>query len=130
MSSVNRVLKKRREAHSRDETHETPPSSSQHISAGEAHSLPQSNPTYQQQATYSPEKEQQFEEYAQYMQYNPSSFEFSNSYIPSSLALYNRYRAPLSCFINPINPDLEYTEQSAGSIPRCSSCRAYMNYYN
>lgn len=50
--------------------------------------------------------------------------------MPFSLSLYNRYRAPMSCYINPINSDLEYTPQAGSGIPRCSSCRAYMNYYN
>lgn len=50
--------------------------------------------------------------------------------MPCSLSLFNHYKAPLSCFINPINSDLEYTPQAGSGIPRCSSCRAYMNYYN
>lgn len=60
----------------------------------------------QQLDTYNPEREQMYEEYGQYGQYNPSNFEFSNSYMPYSLSLYNRYKAPLSCYINPINSDL------------------------
>ena len=117
MSSVNRVLKKRREA--------------QPIDKQEASSSPiPQQPSSPQADTYSEEKEKMYEPYAEYLQYNPSSFEFSNTYLPSTLNLYNRYKAPLSCYINPINQDLEYTPQPGGSIPRCSSCRGYMNYYN
>jgi hypothetical protein len=118
MSSVNRVLRKRREAQ---------PTEKQE---GGSVSMPQQGPPPPQVEIYSEEKENKYEEYAEYWQYNPSSFEFSNTHLPFSLNLYNRYKAPLSCYINPINQDLEYTPQSGGSIPRCSSCRAYMNYYN
>lgn len=63
-------------------------------------------PHSQQQSQYDPEREKQFEQYADYAQYNPASFEFSNSYMPHSLNLYNRYKFPLSCYINPINSAL------------------------
>lgn len=118
MSSVNRVLKKRRGGTQPAEEQEGPKSTTIQ------------QPSMQQVDTYSEEKEKMYEPYADYSQYNPYSFEFSNTYLPSSLSLYNRYKAPLSCYINPINPDLEYTPQAGGSIPRCSSCRGYMNYYN
>jgi hypothetical protein len=50
--------------------------------------------------------------------------------MPNSTSLYNRYKAPLSCFFSPVNQDLEYVERSGDKIPKCGSCRAYMNYYN
>ena len=36
----------------------------------------------------------------------------------------------MSCFITPVIEDIEYTERAGSAIPRCGSCRAYMNYYN
>jgi hypothetical protein len=79
---------------------------------------------------FDPEREKLYQQYAEFAQYNPSSIEFSNAYAPNSLNLYNRYRAPMSCFIAPVSEDLEYTERAGSAIPRCGSCRAYLNYYS
>ncbi len=63
--SVNRVLKKRREAQHTIETQDSSETASLN------HTQSQQAPHHSQ---YDPEREKQFEHYSDYVQYNPPSF--------------------------------------------------------
>lgn len=75
-------------------------------------------------------QEEEYERYAEYSQYNPSSYQLTNTYLPCNASLNSRFKLPLSIYIPPVSYEMDPIERTLDKIPRCGSCRAYMNYYN
>lgn len=84
-------------------------------------------------SSHSKEAEREYESYQQFSECNPAGMASSMAVFPHSADMNDNFNIPLCVVFSPmlaLENQAEVMEKSADRIPRCATCKAYMNCYN